>query len=282
MTSEPAESADRTRQADLARRFLDLHVPGDPLLLPNPWDVGSSRLFESLGFRALATTSSGFAASTGRLDGRVPRDEVLAHCATLVAATDVPISADLEHGFADDPDGVAETVRLAVATGLAGVSIEDHSGDPGRGMYPVGLAAERVAAAVEAAHAGPVHVVVTARADNGFHGIMDLADTIDRLQRFQDAGADVLYAPALPGIDAVRTVVSEVDLPVNVLAFHNLPPVAELAAAGVARVSIGGAFAYAAYGTAVAAASEFLLRGTYGFQESSGEGRNATLDVFDG
>lgn len=281
MTPESAVKTDRTTQTEQARRFLELHRPGDPLLLPNPWDVGSARLFESLGFAALATTSSGFAASVGRLDGQVPRDEVLEHCAALVTATDLPISADLEHCFADDPEGVAETIRLALDAGLAGASVEDYSGDPTRGMYPVDLATERVAAAAEAAHAGPVHLVLTARADNGFHGITDLADTVTRLQRFQEAGADVLYAPALTDIDAVRTVVTEVDLPVNVLAFHGMPPVAELAEAGVARISIGGAFAYAAYGTAVAAASEFLLRGTYGFQDSSGEGRNATLGAFD-
>ncbi|MBS1848002.1 MAG: isocitrate lyase/phosphoenolpyruvate mutase family protein [Actinobacteria bacterium] len=264
-------------QSEACTRFLELHRPGDPLLLPNPWDIGSARLFESLGFAALATTSSGFAASLGRLDGRVDRDEALAHCAAMVTATDVPISADLEHGFADDLDGVAETFRRAVATGLAGASIEDFTGDRDRGMYPIDLAAERVAAAAEAAHAGPAHLVLTARADNGFHGIDDLADTITRLQRFQEAGADVLYAPALADIAAVRTVVAEVDLPVNVLVSPGMPSVAELAEAGVARISIGGAFAYAAYGTAVAAASELLLRGTFGFRQGSGEGRAAVL-----
>lgn len=268
-------------QAAKASAFLDLHRPGDPLLLPNPWDLGSARLFDSLGFKALATTSSGFAASLGRLDGDVDRDSVLAHCAAMVGVTDLPVSADLEHGFADDAEGVAATISLAMATGLAGVSIEDYTGDPERGMYPIDHATERVAAAVEAAHAGGVHGVVTARADNGFHGITDLDDTITRLQRYAEAGADVVYAPALPDADAVRAVVSSVDRPVNVLAFVGMPSVAELAELGVARISIGGAFAYAAYGTAVAAASELLYRGTFGFRESSHEGRDATLAAFE-
>lgn len=278
--SNPSSHPDRPGQAELAERFLALHRPGEPLLLPNPWDRGSARLFDSLGFAALATTSSGYAASIGRLDGQVNRDEALEHCAAMVAVTDLPISADLEHCFADEADGVAETITLAKATGLAGASVEDYTGDPDRGMYPIDLAAERVAAAAEAAHSGDVHLVLTARADNGFHHTGTLADTITRLQRFQEAGADVLYAPALPDIDAVRTVISEVDLPVNVLALRGMPPVADLAEAGVARISIGGAFAYAAYGTAVAAASEFLLRGTFGFHDGSGEGRSATLDAF--
>lgn len=274
------DDVDRSRQIAAAQRFAALHVPGEPLLLPNPWDLGSARLFESLGFDAVATTSSGFAASLGRLDGQVTRDEALEHSAAMSQIVDIPVSADLEHCYADDPEGVAETIRLAVDTGLAGASIEDFTGDPQRGMYPIGLATERVAAAAEAAHDGPVHLVLTARADNGFHGITDLADTILRLQRFQEAGADVLYAPALPDIDAVRAVVSSVDLPVNVLAFIGMPPVAELADAGVARISIGGAFAYAAYGAAVGAASELRYSGTFGFGDGAHEGRSAMLGAF--
>lgn len=277
MATKPESTSSR---AESARRFLDLHVPGDPLLVPNPWDAGSARLFESLGFAGLATTSSGFAASRGRLDGQMGRDEVLAHCADIVAAVDIPVTADLEHGFADDPEGVAATIGLAVETGLAGASIEDFTGDRERGMYPIDLATERVAAAAEAAHAGPVHLVLTARADNGFHGIVDLDDTIERLRRFADAGADVLYAPMLPDADAIRAVVTATDLPVNVLASPVVPTVAGLAELGVARISVGGAFAYAAYGTAVAAASELRLRGTFGFGEGSHTGRAATLDAF--
>lgn len=273
VTSDSAARPERSAQADAAARFLELHRPGTPLLLPNPWDVGSAKLFASLGFEALATTSSGFAASRGHFDGHLSRDDSIAHAGELVAAVDVPVSADLENGFADDPEGVAETIALAVDAGLAGASVEDWSRAGEK--YPVGLATERVAAAAEAAHSGPVRLVVTARADNGFHGVDDLADTIDRLQRFQEAGADVLYAPALTDLDAVRTVVAAVDRPVNVLAFAGMPTVAELASVGVARISIGGAFAYTAYGAAAAAATELLEAGTFGFRAGAGEGRAA-------
>ncbi|MBT8216676.1 MAG: isocitrate lyase/phosphoenolpyruvate mutase family protein, partial [Acidimicrobiia bacterium] len=171
--------------------FREMHHRHHPLLLPNPWDVGSARLFASLGFEALATTSSGFAATLGRLDGGITRHEALSHAADIVAATDLPVSADLENGFAHDPAGVAETVRLAVETGLAGCSVEDYTGDPDDPIYPLDLAVERVGAAVAAA-AG--RLVITARSENFLHGRPDLADTIARLQGFQDAGADVLYA----------------------------------------------------------------------------------------
>ena len=155
-----------TTQTEKARQFLDLHRPGQPLLLPNPWDQGSAKLLASLGFRALATTSSGFAATLGRLDGRVSRDEALAHAAAIVAATDLPVSADLENCFADEPEGVALTVTLAAETGLAGCSVEDFTGNEAEPIYDVALAAERVAAAAEAAHAGPAGLVLTARAEN--------------------------------------------------------------------------------------------------------------------
>ena len=209
--------------------FLDLHVPGEPLLMPNPWDAGSAKLLESLGFRALATTSSGHAATLGRLDGNVSREEALGHAAAIVAATEVPVSADLENGFAHDAGGVAETVRLARDAGLAGCSIEDYTGDDDDPIYDVGAAAERVAAAVEAAHAGDAHLVLTARAENHIHGRDDLADTIRRLQAFQEAGADVLYAPGLRRLEDIREVVASVDRPVNVLALPGAPSVSELA-----------------------------------------------------
>ncbi len=256
--------------------FLDLHRPGEPLLLPNPWDAGSARILAVLGFRALATTSSGFAATLGRRDMSVTRDEALAHAAAIVAATDLPVSADLENAFADDPAGVAETVRLAVDTGLAGCSVEDaHAGeDP---IYPPGLAAERVAAAVEAAGS---RLVVTARAENYLHGRPDLADTIARLQRFQEAGAHVLYAPGLTDAADIRTVVTSVDRPVNVLALGGAPSVSELARLGVARVSVGGAFAFAAYGALVAAATELRDGGTYGYLDAVRETRGVVTDAF--
>ena len=249
-----------TSQSEKAVRFLELHRPGNPLLLPNPWDQGSARLLASLGFQALATTSSGFAATLGRLDGSVSREEALAHAAAVVAATELPVSADLENGFADDPAGVARTMVLAVEAGLAGCSLEDFTGNEDEPIYDIGLAAERVAAAAEAAHAGPVRLVLTARAENYLYDRPDLADTITRLQAYQAAGADVLYAPGLTRLADIRQVVTAVDRPVNVLAVAAAPPVGELAEAGVSRVSVGGAFAFAALGALADAATELLER----------------------
>jgi 2-methylisocitrate lyase-like PEP mutase family enzyme len=268
-----------TTQSEKAARFLELHRPGNPLLLPNPWDQGSARVLASLGFRALATTSSGFAATLGRLDGSVSRGEALAHAAAVVAATDLPVSADLENCFADDPDGVARTVALAVEAGLAGCSIEDATGRADEPIYDSGLAAERVAAAAEAAHVGPVRLVLTARAENYLHGRPDLADTIARLQAYQAAGADVLYAPGLTSLGDIRQVVSALDRPVNVLAVGGAPPVSELAEAGVSRVSVGGAFAFAALGALVDAATELRDKGTYGYLAGSKTGRQAIQDA---
>ena len=264
-----------TSQSEKAARFLELHRPGEPLLLPNPWDQGSARLLASLGFHALATTSSGFAATLGRLDGSVSRDEALAHAAAVVAATELPVSADLENCFADDPAGVARTVALAVEAGLAGCSVEDFTGGEEAPIYDIGLATERVAAAAEAAHAGPVRLVLTARAENYLHGRPDLADTIARLQAYQAAGADVLYAPGLTRLADIRQVVTEVDRPVNVLAVAGAPPVGELAEAGVSRVSVGGSLAFAALGALANAATELRDKGTYGYLASSTVGRQA-------
>jgi 2-methylisocitrate lyase-like PEP mutase family enzyme len=267
-------------QADLAERFLALHRGDTPLLLPNPWDAGAAKLLASLGYQALATTSSGFAATLGRPDGSVTRDEALEHAATIVAATELPVSADLENCFADEPDGVAETVRLAIDAGLAGCSIEDFTGRDDDPIYDAGLAAERVAAAAEAAHSGPVHLALTARSENYLHDRKDLADTIARLQDYQEAGADVLYAPGLRRIEDIQEVVRSVDRPVNVLARPGAPTVAELAEIGVSRVSVGGAFAFAALGGAVAAARELLEQGTYGFWEAAGAGFQAAHSAF--
>jgi 2-methylisocitrate lyase-like PEP mutase family enzyme len=264
-----------TTQSEKAAGFLELHRPGSPLLLPNPWDQGSARLLASLGFQALATTSSGYAATLGRLDGSVSRDEALAHAAAVVAATDLPVSADLENCFADETAGVARTVALAVEAGLAGCSLEDFTGGESDPIYDIGLAAERVAAAAEAAHAGPVRLVLTARAENYLHGRPDLADTITRLQAYQAAGADVLYAPGLTSLADIRQVVTAVDRPVNVLAVAGAPSVGELAGAGVSRVSVGGAFAFAAFGALVDAATELRDQGTYGYLAGSATGRRA-------
>jgi 2-methylisocitrate lyase-like PEP mutase family enzyme len=269
-----------TTQADKAREFLALHRAGEPLLLPNPWDLGSARLLASLGFKALATTSSGFAASLGRTDGSVNREEALVHAAVIVAATDLPVSADLESAFADEPAGVAETIGLAIDAGLAGGSVEDFTGREEDPIYATKLAAERVAAAAEAAHAGPVPFVLTARAENYLHGRPDLADTIARLQAYAEAGADVLYAPGLRSLQDIRQVIREVDRPVNVLAVEGAPPVPALAQAGVSRVSVGGSFAFAALGALVAAATELRDHGTYGFQAASTLGRSAVRRAF--
>jgi 2-methylisocitrate lyase-like PEP mutase family enzyme len=271
---------DHAAHATKARRFLELHVPGRPLLLPNPWDQGSARLLAWLGFQALATTSSGFAATLGRLDGSVTREEAVGHAAAIAEATDLPVSADLEAGFADDPAGVADTLALALEAGLAGCSVEDFTGQEDDPIYDAGLAAERVRAAAEVAHRGPVHLVLTARAENYLHGRPDLADTIARLQAYQEAGADVLYAPGPRRLDDIARLVASVDRPVNVLALSGAPPVADLAAAGVSRVSVGGAFAFAALGAVVEAATELRQSGTYGFWRHASAGRDAAGSAF--
>ncbi len=267
-------------QLEKAARFLELHRGDSPLLMPNAWDRGSAVLLASLGFTALATTSSGYAATLGRLDGTVTREEALAHSAELVAATDLPVSADLENCYADDPAGVAATVRLAVEAGLAGCSIEDYPNRPDSPLYDLGLATERVAAAAEAAHAGPVHLVLTARAENYLRAEPDLADTIARLQAYAAAGADVLYAPSVTKLAELREIVSSVDRPVNVLALPGVPSVANLAAIGVARVSVGGAFAFTALGALAEAGRELRDHGTYGYWELARPGSAAARAAF--
>ena len=261
----------------LAQRFLELHRGEHPLLLVNAWDAGSARLLESLGFAAIATTSSGHAATLGRLDGQVSREEALAHAAELVAAVGVPVSADLENGYGADPGDVAETIRGAIAAGLAGASIEDSTGQSGAAIFDRDLAVERIVAAAEAAGDD---LVLTARCENYLHGNPDLADTIARLQAYGAAGADVLYAPGVTHLDDIRSLVAALDEPVNVLALPGVPPVAELAAAGVRRVSVGGAFAFAALGAAVEAATELRDHGTYGFWATAGPGVKAAKAAF--
>lgn len=268
-------------QAAKAQRFLELHRPGDPLLLPNAWDVGSARVLASLGFEALASTSSGHAATLGLLDGSVTREMALEHAAELAGASELPVSADLENGFAREPADIATTVNLAREAGLAGCSIEDFTGDPEDPIYPSELAVERIAAAVEAAHAGPVRLVLTARAENHLHGRDDLADTIARLQAYQEAGADVLYAPGLGRPEEIREVVNALERPVNVLARPGAPPVRELAELGVSRISVGGAFAFAALGSLIEAARELREQGTYGFLSHSGTGAEHARQVFE-
>ena len=269
-----------TDQAGKYEHFLALHQGPAPLLLPNAWDHGSAVLLASLGFEAVATTSSGFAATLGQLDGSVTRDQALEHSRTMAAAVSIPVSADLENCFADDPAGVAETVRLATGTGLAGCSVEDFTGRADDPIYEPGLAADRVAAAVEAAHGSGPRLVLTARAENFLHGRPDLKDTITRLQSYQAAGADVLYAPGLTKLEDIRAVVSSVDRPVNVLTFAGTPAVARLAEAGVRRISVGGAFAFVAFGALADAARELREQGTYGFLPAARTGREAIQAAF--
>jgi 2-methylisocitrate lyase-like PEP mutase family enzyme len=263
-----------------AKKFLELHRPGQPLLQPNAWDVGSARILAAMGFDAIATTSSGFAATLGRGDGGVTRDEVLAHCRALSAAVDIPVAADFEDGFAREPQGVADNVSLAAQTGLAGCSIEDYTRDDSHPIHDVELATDRVRAAVEAARSSRAGLVITARAENLIHGVDDLADTIARLQAYQEAGADVLFAPGLKTIDDVRAVVSSVDRPVNVLTGPGRPSVEELASAGVARISVGGLFTFKAYGDLVASATELRDRGTVSVEDRLRAARAVFGDAF--
>ncbi len=269
-----------SEQANKAERFRALHRPESPLLMPNAWDVGSARLFASLGCAAIATTSGGFAATRGRLDGAMTRDEVLHHCGELVASVDVPVSADLENCFADDPAGVAATIAAALGEGLAGGSVEDFSRTADEPIYEPAHAAARVRAAAEAAHAGPVPFVLTARAENFLHGRPDLADTIARLQAYQEAGADVLFAPRVVDPGDLRTLLAAVDRPVNVLITPDAPAIGELAALGVSRISVGGAIAAAGYGLAVRAVQELQEKGTPNYWEAAAAARPRMQDAF--
>ena len=258
-------------QHETVARFRALHEGSEPLLLPNAWDAGSARLLTSRGFSALGTTSAGFAFAKGRRDSfsSLPRQDVLQNAAEIVQATDLPVSADLEDGFGTEPEIVAETVRLAAELGLAGGTIEDATGDAEAPIYDFAMSVDRVAAAAEAARAAPF--LLTARAEGFLWGRRDLADVIRRLQAFSEAGADVLYAPGLPDLEAIRTVCSAVDKPVNVLMGLTGPryTVEELAQAGVRRISTGGALARAAYGAVLRAADEMRRDGTFGFADDA-------------
>lgn len=251
--------------------FRALHGRGAPLLIPNPWDVGSARILHGLGFEALATTSAGMAFSHGECEGAFSREATLDHCRMLVDATSLPVSADLEKGFSDTPEGVADTVRLAVETGLAGCSIEDHTGDRGAPIFDEGLAVERVAAAVEAAHALSPDFILTARCESLLWGGRDLDGVIRRLQAFEAVGADVVYAPGLSDLDTIHRVCGSVSVPVNVV--MGMPgavfTLAQLAEAGVARISVGSAFARLVYGGLVKAAREVREEGLFTFAQDA-------------
>lgn len=251
---------------DKGKIFRDLHA--STFVMPNPWDIGTTKLLASFGFKALATTSAGFAFSRGLPDGAVTFEAMIHHCREVTAATDLPVSADLERGKGDSPEQAAETIFAAEAAGLAGCSIEDHTGDPDNPIYDFSHAVERVAAAVEAARALKHDFVFTARAENFLWGKTDLDDTIKRLQAFENAGADVLYAPGLSDVDMVRTVCSAVSKPINVMARPGFT-VAELAAAGVKRISLGPWLTNFAYGMLETAAREIQQDGTFGFTRAA-------------
>jgi 2-methylisocitrate lyase-like PEP mutase family enzyme len=268
--------------ADLKRtRFRELHVTGSPLLMPNPADQGEARVLASLGFGALATTSGGFAATLGRSDYQVTREEAIAHAGSIVRSVDVPVSADLENGFGDRPDEVALTVSRAVEVGLAGCSIEDYTTRQDAQLYAIDEAADRVAAAAERAHGLPgPGLTLTARAENYLRGRPDLGDTIRRLQAFQEAGADVLYAPGMTALAEIATLVSEVDRPVNVLLMPGGPGVPDLAWAGVSRISVGSAFHNVALGAIARAGRELLEARSCDWMDLASEGRAAAAAAF--
>ena len=257
-----------------AESFRNLHYRPGVFVVPNPWDAGSAKLLESLGFEALATTSAGYAFSLGRPDAAaaVDRDETLANIRAIVEATSLPVSADLENGFGDDPQACAETIRMAAASGLVGGSIEDATGRPSDPIYPIAVAVERVAAAVAAARALPFPFILTARAENLITGRPDLADTIRRLEAFAAAGADVLYAPGLTTRDAISSVVRAVaPKPVNVvMGLSNATfSLVELGDLGVKRVSLGSSLARAAFGALLRASREVRDAGTFTFSREA-------------
>ncbi len=257
-------------QADKGRAFKALHKQGC-FVIPNPWDAGSAKLLASLGFKALATTSAGLAFAIGKPDGAnaVTRAETLANAKAIVEATDLPVNADLEDGFGPRPEDAAETIRGAAAVGLVGGSIEDSTRGGPAPVYEVARAADRVRAAAEVAHGLPYPFLLVGRAENYLHGRPDLADTIKRLQAYQEAGADVLYAPGLKTREEVASVVRAVDRPVNVLLGPGGATVEELAKLGVRRVSVGGSLYRAAIGGFLRAARELKERGSFGFLADS-------------
>lgn len=250
-----------------AAAFRALHERPGAFVIPNPWDAGTARLLASLGFEALATTSLGLANSLGRVDGTngVSRAQVIENCRVIAAATDLPVNADLENGYAHEPRAAAEIIRLAAAAGISGGSIEDATGEPEKPIYDFALAVERVQAAVEAARALPVPFMLTARAENLLHGRLDLDDTIRRLQAFEQAGADVLYAPGVRDLATIRTVVSAVSKPVNVVMSAADPDltVAQLAGVGVKRISVGGSLSRLALAAFMKGAREMAERGGF-------------------
>lgn len=258
-------------QAEKALAFRALHEQDSAFVIPNPWDVGTARMLALLGFEALASTSAGYAYSTGVPDYAVGRDQMLAHLSELVQATDLPVSADLEGGYGETPEDVAQTYRMAAAIGLVGASIEDTTGRPKDPIYDQADAVERVAAAVQAVRDLPFPFTLTARTENHMHGRIDLKDTIQRLQAYQEAGADVLYAPGLRTREEITTVVNALDRPVNVLmgSAGVRFSVAELSDMGVKRISVGSSFSRAALGAFLRASREILEQGTFTYGDDA-------------
>jgi 2-methylisocitrate lyase-like PEP mutase family enzyme len=258
-------------QAEKGQVFRALHQRNGAFIIPNPWDVGTARLLAHFGFEALATTSAGYAFSVGQRDNTIERAQMMEHLSAIAAATDLPVSADLENGFGDEPETVAETIRRSAAAGVVGGSIEDMSRQPGHPIYEHERAVERIRAAAEAARALPFSFTLTARAENYLVGNPDLKDTIRRLQAYQEAGADVLYAPGLTGKDEIAAVVGSVDRPVNVVMGLQGVQLSrdELAAMGVKRISVGSSLARAALGAFVRAATEMRDHGTFAFAKDA-------------
>lgn len=254
-------------QAEKGAAFRELHQRDRAFIIPNPWDVGTARVLARLGFEALATTSAGFAFSIGQRDNTVGRERMIAHVSDIVAATDLPVSADLENGFGDDPESAAETIALGAAAGLVGGSIEDSDGRRENPIYELELAADRVRAAADVAHSLPFPFTLTARAENYLFGRRDLNDTIKRLQAYQEAGADVLYAPGLATKDDIAAVVRSLDRPVNILMglAGVRTSVAELSAIGVKRISVGSVLSRVALSAFIRAAEEMRDNGTFTF-----------------
>ena len=254
-------------QLEKGRAFRALHERESAFIIPNPWDVGSARLLAHFGFEALATTSMGYAFSRGRLDNSLDREETLAYASRIVSATHLAVSADLEHGFSDSPEVVAETIRLAANVGLVGGSIEDATGEPDRPIHELDHAVERVRAGAEAARSMTFPFTLTARAENYLHRRPDIRDTVKRLQAYQEAGADVLYAPGLTTRDEIATVVSSVNRPVNVvMGLQGVQlTLAELSGLGVKRVSVGSALYRTAIGAFMRAAQEMQESGSFSF-----------------
>ena len=265
-------------QADRARAFRALHERPGIFIMPNPWDAGTAKLLASLGFEALATTSLGFSSARGRVDGThsISREELIANCREIASATDLPVNADLENGYADDPEDAAAIIRLAAAAGVVGGSLEDATGDPARPIYEFDLAVERVAAAARVARSLPFPFTFTARAENFLHGRPDLDDTIRRLQAFAAAGADVLYAPGLHDLETIRRVVAAVQKPVNVVMSSADPEITalQLAAAGVKRISVGGALSRLAYAAVRDAALAMRDAGSFRWVRETIPGRD--------